>query len=106
MAIAIKAIIHNLTQTRYEGEALTEFLMDYAKNNRDQFSMVYSNDIIEGVDGISLDDKGETQEKYTLTALKNMNKDSIVEILAKRSVQVEGSVNKDDLIDMVLDTQK
>jgi hypothetical protein len=104
MAMTVKAIVNRLTGTRIEGAELDERLMKYAENNRDQFSFVYYGDVIEG-DTIEPAEVAAPANTYTTGNLKPRRKEELLDILAGMGVSIEGDATKDEIIDMILETQ-
>ena len=108
MGLAIKAIVNRVSGSRFEGRDLTPHLLDYAKNNRDEFSMIYQGDVIEEAPAETEDEKSQDAKPvYTAGTLKaKFDKEGVKAILASMGIEIEGDATKDAMIQMVLAAQE
>lgn len=108
MGLVIKAIVNRASGSRFEGRDLTPFLMEYAKNNRDEFSMIYQGDVVDETPTPADDDKAQdSRPVYTAGTLKaKFDKEGVKAILASMGIEIEGEVTKDAMIQMILAEQE
>lgn len=107
MGLAIKAVVARASGTRFEGVALTEFLIDHIKHNRDEFQIIYQGDIQEDVQEDDVIEYQDDRPVYTAGTLKaKFDKEGVRAILASLGVDIEGECTKDTMIAMILEAQK
>lgn len=105
MALTLKAVRNKKSGARFEGEGLTEYIVDFAMNNRDQFDLVYASDIVEGTEAGPASPNSEIKV-WSEAELKEMDKAQLLGVAATLGLDVEGNPTEADLVEVILQVQE
>jgi len=98
----VKAIVNSANGLRIEGEALTRHMLEYALNNRDQFSFVYQGDVFLSEAEDESIDLGTNNPIFSESDLNRMNKAALLDHCGRLGILVEGEPTNAELVDMIL----
>jgi len=105
MALKLKAVRNKKSGARFEGDDLTEFIVDFALNNRDQFDLVYTSDTVEPAEAGAASPNSEIKV-WSEAELKDMDKTQLLGVAASLGLDVEGNPTEADLIEVILSIQE